>query len=810
MVVCHLAGLTGAVDPGPGLLVVAQGESVRIKDAVAGRGQVNPQPPALQLRRQDLGRFILPNMELVAPAARVNDSKGAVARSILRLYEAPGAPPTQSIDADNQSGLWAFLKKFVGFLFASPDPKQPGEPSAPANGRTLVAEEAEIHLSAIMSEAKLSCVDELYRSLFGLREAGGITIERYLIFKKGSTADKSELVWTWVDALTRNLVGRPYDQGREVPPEDMMGIVYEGIFKDGPVDQKMRSNAESVVRAVIRLINALGLRIREQLNEEQNLTYYYTLPASWVKFLNRRIKSNVNMAKSLEKLLHGPGEGRPVNLAEIIQLLGPDGRMRDLRTALKLLSDLGLYSSEQPLLSYSYLMEIHTTDRLLDKTDADLKETDLQMYEELAKVNRFAELRSFAMAMFARLTSDEERRQFIDEYFQAGSPKDLEDLLGRAVGSVDDPNVPEELKTILIQVRQETIERALEKFRLGEEPEQYAVCCHPWNRNLLVDAGPGAGKTEVLMMRAAHLIHQQGLRPEQVLILAFNRAVVHEIRARIKRLFDQLGYGAYVRRLKVRTFHAFALEHLPVDVNQVRYGDGDLDTIVETFSRRCIDDADFTRSVIAGIRAILVDEFQDMNEVRYDLLKALAKTASNTATMVIGDDDQDILRWNRRENGVEAREYFARFCQDFAPLDVLNLKVNFRSAEVIVQRSQRFLSGVLANVSKRIKTDIALSARGEALPGSIDDHCATNPEALRRLLKECHGNDRPTAVLCRSNYQPAKFTKSCVSTFQVFKFRAGRISSLIDYGILAPGWMCAAKSSKQMATSNWMVTFSTR
>ena len=28
-------------------------------------------------------------------------------------------------------------------------------------------------------------------------------------------------------------------------------------------------------------------------------------------------------------------------------------------------------------------MEIHTTDRLLDKTDADLKEPDLQMYEEI-------------------------------------------------------------------------------------------------------------------------------------------------------------------------------------------------------------------------------------------------------------------------------------------------------------------------------------------------------------------------------------------------------------------------------------------
>jgi hypothetical protein len=305
--------------------------------------------------------------EVLHECAKVDDSKGAVARSILRLYESPGTPSKQSTHTETQSGLWEFLKKFVGFLFTAPEPKQPVEPSALDTldtGGSMGSEEAEIHLGAILSAAKLPCADELYRALLGLQEAGGITIERHLIFKQGPIADKSNMVWTWVDALRGNLVGRPCDRGREVPPEEMMGIVYENISQDGPVDQKMRSNAESVMRAVIRLINASGLRIREHLNEERQFVYRYTLPKLRVRVLNRRINSNVRMAKSLEKLLCGLGEGRHVNLTEILKLLGPDGRMRDLRTALKLLSDLGLYSTEQPLLCYSYLMEMHTTEDL--------------------------------------------------------------------------------------------------------------------------------------------------------------------------------------------------------------------------------------------------------------------------------------------------------------------------------------------------------------------------------------------------------------------------------------------------------------
>ena len=90
------------------------------------------------------------------------------------------------------------------------------------------------------------------------------------------------------------------------------------------------------------------------------------------------------------------------------------------------------------------------------------------------------------------------------------------------------------LRELLDHVREVEWEKAFGRYR-KEAPQREAIEA-PYSRHLLVNAGPGAGKTAVLLMRAAHMIRRQGLRPEQILVLAFNRAVVQEIRERLREL----------------------------------------------------------------------------------------------------------------------------------------------------------------------------------------------------------------------------------------------------------------------------------
>ena len=70
---------------------------------------------------------------------------------------------------------------------------------------------------------------------------------------------------------------------------------------------------------------------------------------------------------------------------------------------------------------------------------------------------------------------------------------------------------------------------------------------------LLVLAGPGTGKTGVLVARISHLVADQGVSPERILALTFSRRAADEMRARITAGLPD------AEKVEVRTFHSFAL-----------------------------------------------------------------------------------------------------------------------------------------------------------------------------------------------------------------------------------------------------------
>ncbi len=288
----------------------------------------------------------------------------------------------------------------------------------------------------------------------------------------------------------------------------------------------------------------------------------------------------------------------------------------------------------------------------------------------------------------------------------------MQSALEDAVGEVDDEVLAgnQMLQSLLVQVRRERFGKELERLN----DAQRAVCAAPFNRKLLVNAGPGSGKTHVLMMRCAHLIHAQNIKPSEILVLAFNRAVVFEIRDRIRDLFRELGYGSHVRGLDVSTFHSFALRHQQASD---MYEEDAIGEAVHRFAEAVSGDDSFSRRIAEGYKAILVDEFQDMNEDFYSVVRSLATNCPG-GVMVIGDDDQDILTWNRKKwrekhripCPLEAVHYFENFRTTFAPEEYA-LSLNYRSVPEIVSRA----NGMIAKVSTRLgftrmKADMNLAA----------------------------------------------------------------------------------------------------
>jgi len=77
-------------------------------------------------------------------------------------------------------------------------------------------------------------------------------------------------------------------------------------------------------------------------------------------------------------------------------------------------------------------------------------------------------------------------------------------------------------------------------------------------------------------------------------------------------------------------------------------------------------------------RYVVVDEYQDTNDVQYELLKLLINDQRNVT--VVGDDDQSIYGWRGANIKI-----IRNFHQDFAPVTVVKLERNYRSTSNIVQ-----------------------------------------------------------------------------------------------------------------------------
>ena len=96
-------------------------------------------------------------------------------------------------------------------------------------------------------------------------------------------------------------------------------------------------------------------------------------------------------------------------------------------------------------------------------------------------------------------------------------------------------------------------------------------------------------------------------------------------------------------------------------------------------------------------RYILVDEFQDINRVQYDVLRMLALPENNL--FVVGDDDQAIYGFRGADP-----EIMFRFGKDYPGAEQILLDVNYRSTSNIVSNSLKVIGNNIKRFDKKIET----------------------------------------------------------------------------------------------------------
>ena len=201
--------------------------------------------------------------------------------------------------------------------------------------------------------------------------------------------------------------------------------------------------------------------------------------------------------------------------------------------------------------------------------------------------------------------------------------------------------------------------------------QQRIVAYNREQTNVLVLAGPGAGKTRVLVHRIAYLVRVRRENARGILALAYNRHAAVDIR---RRLYALIGDDA--RGVTVLTCHGLAMRLAGASFSgrAERPDDGMFDEVMRRATALLRgegllpEEADERRArLLAGFRWILVDEYQDIDGAQYDLISALAGRTlededGKLTLFAVGDDDQNIYAFR----GASV-EFIRRFEADYGP-----------------------------------------------------------------------------------------------------------------------------------------------
>ncbi|TVT56600.1 MAG: RecQ family ATP-dependent DNA helicase [Azoarcus sp. PHD] len=232
--------------------------------------------------------------------------------------------------------------------------------------------------------------------------------------------------------------------------------------------------------------------------------------------------------------------------------------------------------------------------------------------------------------------------------------------------------------------------------------------------NRLILAGPGSGKTRVVVHRIAYLLRVRRVPASSIVALTFNRHAANEIR---KRLSDLVGNDAW--GLTVLTYHAMAMRLTGTSyTRRDKIEEAELDSVLDRAAdllegKALVDGEDDLRErLLRGYRYILVDEYQDIDDRQYRLVSALAKRHSDTDSdlciLAVGDDDQNIYQWRGGNN-----RYIERYREEYAA-KISYLVENYRSSRTIIAASNQLIE----QNSNRLKADhpIRINGQREALP----------------------------------------------------------------------------------------------
>lgn len=229
------------------------------------------------------------------------------------------------------------------------------------------------------------------------------------------------------------------------------------------------------------------------------------------------------------------------------------------------------------------------------------------------------------------------------------------------------------------------------------------------SKYIVVAAGPGSGKTRVLVHKLASLLLLEDVKHEQLLMVTFSRAAATEFK---KRLVSLIGNAANF--VEIKTFHSYCFDLLG-KIGTLEASSNVVKDAAEMIRNGEVEQGKITKSVL------VIDEAQDMDEHEFELVKALMTINDDMRVIAVGDDDQNIYEF-RGSNSEHLRTLIEHY-----GATKYEMTENYRSKINVIDLANAFAG----SITDRMKSAPIEAVTDEAGIVRITHHtCANMEEAV--------------------------------------------------------------------------------
>lgn len=293
-----------------------------------------------------------------------------------------------------------------------------------------------------------------------------------------------------------------------------------------------------------------------------------------------------------------------------------------------------------------------------------------------------------------------------------------------------------------------------------DSEQRKAILNKEWNTLIL--AGAGSGKTLTMIGKVLYLLNE-GIKPEEILVISFTNASVNNFSDKIKRYsanidvftFHKLGLNIIKDKdIKVRISKDNLLSDIMCKYNIKKEEQKLISTFIHLFKSKNLDDSYFNKfiskcknnkeryelikliqkiyseykkfliqkelidfedminlayklidekSFIKKYKYILVDEYQDTSLIKFNLLKKILEI-SNSKLVVVGDDWQSIYRFT----GCEVK-IFLDFKKLLPYSNIVCINNTYRNSQQLINVASKFITKNPYQLKKDIKSNKSLN-----------------------------------------------------------------------------------------------------